>query len=552
MLNDGLSLLDGSVAQNFAIQNGSALPASGNNVGELFYLTTGNSGLYVYDGSSYQTASSLTLTFDSLNVKAAARAASTTNLSRSGLSAVDGVTLASGDRILVKNQTVASQNGIYVADTGSWTRASDFSGSNVAAGDFCFVTEGTTQGDTGWVVTTNGTITVGTTSITFAQFTGGTAASSSGASGAVQLSNGAGAFTSNASFKYASGVLQLSGAGVTGVVTSQNFSDGTAAPDLVIHGGDAIGGSNANAGTLYLRGGIPGAAGAVSPGGAGHVYLQGGTSGSNGISTGDGGNVFIVGGITGSNAASGAGGYISFQTAQRNSSPYGLIEYLRITNVGEFLINGSAGSSGQVLTSTGAGSTPTWQTLSGSGSVTSVAVSGGSTGLTTSGGPITTNGTITLAGTLVATNGGTGQNTYTVGDILSANSTSTLSKVSPSTAGRVLTSNGSGNVPSWQDSFSTNIPISSTTSGTIPLSDLGKVIPANGNVTVPASVFSGGNVVSVYNDSASSMTVTQGSGLTMRLVGSATTGNRTIAQRGWMTIWFRSATECVVSGGGVS
>jgi len=70
------------------------------------------------------------------------------------------------------------------------------------------------------------------------------------------------------------------------------------------------------------------------------------------------------------------------------------------------------GTSGQVLTSAGSGATPTWSTPA-NGTVTSVAVSGGTTGLTTSGGPITTSGTITLAGTLAVANGGTGVTTST-------------------------------------------------------------------------------------------------------------------------------------------
>jgi hypothetical protein len=83
----------------------------------------------------------------------------------------------------------------------------------------------------------------------------------------------------------------------------------------------------------------------------------------------------------------------------------------------------------------------------GTGSVTSVAVSGGTTGLTTSGGPITTSGTITLAGTLAAVNGGTGQSTYAVGDILYASTTTAVSKLTVGTNGQVLTS--SGTVPQY-------------------------------------------------------------------------------------------------------
>jgi hypothetical protein len=86
-------------------------------------------------------------------------------------------------------------------------------------------------------------------------------------------------------------------------------------------------------------------------------------------------------------------------------------------------------------------------TAVGGGTVTSVNVSGGSTGLTTSGGPVTGSGTITLAGTLDANNGGTGQSSYTVGDILYASSTTALSKLGIGTAGQVL--KVASGVPSW-------------------------------------------------------------------------------------------------------
>ena len=83
----------------------------------------------------------------------------------------------------------------------------------------------------------------------------------------------------------------------------------------------------------------------------------------------------------------------------------------------------------------------------GGGTVTSIDVSGGTTGLTTSGGPVTASGTITLAGTLAAANGGTGQSSYTVGDILYASGTGALSKLGIGTAGQVL--KVAGGIPSW-------------------------------------------------------------------------------------------------------
>ena len=87
---------------------------------------------------------------------------------------VDGVTLAEGNRILIKNQSTASENGIYVvAASGAPTRATDAdSNTEVTPGMFTFVEEGTVNADSGWVLTTNGSITLGTTALTFAQFSG--------------------------------------------------------------------------------------------------------------------------------------------------------------------------------------------------------------------------------------------------------------------------------------------------------------------------------------------------------------------------------------------
>ena len=85
---------------------------------------------------------------------------------------VDGVTLATGDRILIKNQATGSENGIYVvAASGAPTRATDFDDdSEVTAGAFTFVEEGSTNANAGFVLATTGAITVGTTELSFTQF----------------------------------------------------------------------------------------------------------------------------------------------------------------------------------------------------------------------------------------------------------------------------------------------------------------------------------------------------------------------------------------------
>lgn len=99
-----------------------------------------------------------------------------------------------------------------------------------------------------------------------------------------------------------------------------------------------------------------------------------------------------------------------------------------------------------------------------------------------------------------------------------------------------------------------NIPQNAkTASYTLLASDVGKSIPnTTGGWTVNNSVFAAGDVVLLYNRSGSDQTITQGSGVTMRLAGTATTGSRTLAQRGLATIYFDSASDCSVSGPGVT
>jgi hypothetical protein len=109
-----------------------------------------------------------------LDVKASVRAATTSNLQNiSGIQIIDGVTLVAGDRVLVKNQSTASTNGIYVVAASTWSRSTDAdTDAEVTSGMFTFVEEGTVNADSGWVLSTNNPIVVGSTSLTFAQFSG--------------------------------------------------------------------------------------------------------------------------------------------------------------------------------------------------------------------------------------------------------------------------------------------------------------------------------------------------------------------------------------------
>lgn len=111
-------------------------------------------------------------TAQGLDVKQSVRAATTANITLSGTQTIDGVAVVAGDRVLVKNQTSQPANGIYVAAAGAWTRSTDMDVWTEFPGAFTFVEEGTTQADTGWVCTVNQGGTLGTTNVTWAQFSG--------------------------------------------------------------------------------------------------------------------------------------------------------------------------------------------------------------------------------------------------------------------------------------------------------------------------------------------------------------------------------------------
>ena len=110
------------------------------------------------------------------DAKESVRAASTANVNISSApSSIDGVTLANGDRVLLKDQTTASENGIrvFTAAGAALNRASDADTSaEVTAGLYCWVEEGTTNADKGFLLTTNGPITLDTTGLTFVQVSG--------------------------------------------------------------------------------------------------------------------------------------------------------------------------------------------------------------------------------------------------------------------------------------------------------------------------------------------------------------------------------------------
>jgi len=109
-------------------------------------------------------------TAQGLDVKQSVKAATTANITLSAAQTIDGISLVAGDRCLVKNQTTTSQNGIYVVAAGAWSRSTDLDAWAEFPGAFTFVEQGTTQGDTGWVCSSDQGGTLGTTAVTWALF----------------------------------------------------------------------------------------------------------------------------------------------------------------------------------------------------------------------------------------------------------------------------------------------------------------------------------------------------------------------------------------------
>lgn len=105
--------------------------------------------------------------------KSPVRVATTANITLSGAQTVDGVSVVAGNRVLVKNQTTGSANGIYVAAAGAWTRATDMDTADEALGAAVFVSEGTANGNQVWLMTTDAPIVIGTTALVWAQIGGG-------------------------------------------------------------------------------------------------------------------------------------------------------------------------------------------------------------------------------------------------------------------------------------------------------------------------------------------------------------------------------------------
>lgn len=340
-----------------------------------------------------------------LDVKQSVHVATTANLaSLSGLLTIDGHTLQVGERVLVKNQTTGADNGIYVAASGAWSRADDFDGTPaVTTGAFAFVEYGTTNGSTGWVLTTQGAITIGTTALSFTQFSGGgtftagDALSLTGTEFDVKYDNSTiGINGSNqievkdngiTSAKMAAGSVELGTDTVSGTLAVANGGTGAAtASDNYVFAGPVSGGPSAPSFRALVAGDIPNhSTDKLTSGTLG--VARGGT----GVSTFTAGIVKSTGGTDALTTAS----TVSLTTEVSGTLPVGNggTGATTLTSNGVLLGNGtsavaatSAGSANQVLRVPGAGGAPAFGAidLAQNAAVTgALAIANGGTGQTT-------------------------------------------------------------------------------------------------------------------------------------------------------------------------
>ncbi len=326
-----------------------------------------------------------------------------------GALTVDGVAAVVGNRILVKNEATQANNGVYtVTQVGDGstpyilTRATDFdsSGSGVDqidAGDFFLVTAGSTLANTSWVQQTPLPITVGTTAIVFSQFaapvlySAGTGLSLTGTTFSITNTG-----VSASTYGSASSVPVIA-VNAQGQITSASASSIAIAASQITSGALAI----ANGGT-----GATSAATALTNLGAYPASNPSGFTSNTGT-------------VTSVNLTAGTGVSVSGGPITASGS-------ITVTNTAPDQVVSLTGSGATTVTGTYPNFTISSPT-SGAGTVTSIDVSGGTTGLTTSGGPVTSSGTITLAGTLNVANGGTGATTLSSGYVLKGNGTSAVS-----------------------------------------------------------------------------------------------------------------------------
>jgi hypothetical protein len=330
--------------------------------------------------------------------------ATTANITLSGLQAIDGVTVVAGDRVLVKNQSTSSQNGIYLASATAWSRAPDADTWNELISSITFVETGSTLTGTAWYCTAQPGGTIGTTAIVWSNFS--VAASYTAGTGLTLAGNQ----FSITNTGVTAGAYGSASKTLTATVNAQGQLTVISAPDIAIANTQVSGlgtMSTQAASSVTITGGtINGTTigGSVAAAVTATTFTGAGT-GLTGTATSlsIGGNAATATlATTATNIAGGATGSVPYQTASGTTALL------------------AAGTDGFVLRL--ASGVPAWS-ADYTGTVTSVSGTGTVSGISLSG-TVTTSGSLTLGGTLDLSAppaiGGTTANTIT-GTTITAN-----------------------------------------------------------------------------------------------------------------------------------
>ena len=144
-----------------------------NRVDQLAAATNPVTGVTPTADAHFATKGYVDSTSEGLDVKDSVKVATTASITLSGTQTIDGVAISADERVLCKDQSTASENGIYLCKAGSWARADDMAASSDAAGAFTFIEQGSTYADVGFVCSSDkGSAVVGTNNLSFTQFSG--------------------------------------------------------------------------------------------------------------------------------------------------------------------------------------------------------------------------------------------------------------------------------------------------------------------------------------------------------------------------------------------
>ena len=319
-----------------------------------------------------------------LSWKQPVNAATTANITLSGLQTIDTVSLVAGNTVLVKNQSTAANNGIYVVSSGAWTRSPGADTWDEYVGAIVFVLSGT-QGSSAWYSTAQPGGTLGVTAINWSNF----AVSST--------------YTAGTGLTLSSNVFSI-----TPVGTAGTYGSASSVPVFVTNASGQVS-SVTNTAIAIANTQVSGL-GTMSTQNANSVAITGGTI--NGATVGGTTAAAVTGttitantqftgagtGLTGTANSLSIGGNAATATSATTATNLaggtaGSLPYQSATSTTTFL---SAGTNGQVLTL--AGGVPSWATPT-TGTVTSVGGTGTVSGISLSG-TVTTSGNLTLGGTL--------------------------------------------------------------------------------------------------------------------------------------------------------